>query len=79
MPVVDDNTTNELSSALVSNLSPLANPNGNIRAKKKQNSRTDVSNKKDFSSQTKCMEILTNDPDKISLKKIIVEMKQLNE
>lgn len=33
-PVVDVNTTNELSSALVSNRSPLANPNGSIRPKK---------------------------------------------
>ena len=35
-PVVDVNTTNELWSPLGSNLSPLAYPNGNIKAKRKK-------------------------------------------
>lgn len=40
-PVADVNTTNELSSAFVSNLSPLKNPNGSITPKRKQKIGTD--------------------------------------
>ena len=48
-PVVDVNTTNELSSALVSNLSPLKNPNGSIRTKRKRKIGTDISEDESFS------------------------------
>ena len=52
-PVTDVNTTNELSSALVSNLSRLVNPKGNIRPKRKQNIGNETSKGKVFSSEAK--------------------------
>lgn len=36
-PVVDFDTTNELWSPFGSNLSPLANPKGNVKAKRNRN------------------------------------------
>ena len=54
-PVVDVNTANELSSALVSNLSPLANPNGSIRPKRKRKIGIDIFEEGTFSSEAKCI------------------------
>ena len=47
-PVADVNTINELSSALVSNLSLLVNPKGNIRPKMKENIENETSKGKVF-------------------------------